>query len=112
MAIDATYSCGEINKEECIGRKEDLQRESDFYGALDGSSKFISGNGKIILFIIVIIIVGGIAIDTLLRGESKIDATKTYLFLSIGYGLLSFFPVFLVSLAAGITVTRAALRGN
>jgi len=107
MAIDAEYSGGKISGEECKARKYDLLRESDFYSALDGSSKFILGNVKFILFLIVVVIGGGIAIDTLLSGEEIIDAVKTYLFLSVGYGLISFFPVFLVSVAAGITVTRA-----
>jgi flagellar biosynthesis protein FlhA len=110
MAIDAEYSGGKISEEEYSARKDELQRESDFYGALEGSSKFILGNVKFILFLIFVVIFGGIAIDTLLRGEEIIDAVKTYSFLSIGYGLLSFFPVFLVSLATGITVTRAAVR--
>ena len=108
MAIDAEYSSGAIDQGETIALKEALHKESDFYGALDGASKFIIGNAKFSIFFILLSIVGGILIDILFRGEAFIDAVKTYVPLAIGNGILSLLSVLLLSAAMGIMVTRAA----
>jgi len=112
MAIDAEYSSGAIDQKEAALRKENLQRESDFYGSMDGASKFISGNVKFAIFITVVDILGGIIIGVTLRGENILNALGIYTTLSIGDGLLSQLPALLVSTAMGIVVTRAAAPGD
>ncbi|GHV85636.1 flagellar biosynthesis protein FlhA [Spirochaetia bacterium] len=112
MAIEAEYNSGAITEEESIGRKNDLQREVDFYGAMDGSSKFISGNVKVGILITAVNILGGIIIGTVLHSESLGSAVGTYISFSIGDGLLSQFPALLVSTATGIIVTRSVSEGT
>jgi flagellar biosynthesis protein FlhA len=112
MAIEAEYNSGAIPEEESIARKDDLQREVAFYGAMDGSSKFISGNVKVGILITVVNILGGIIIGTTLHGESISSAVGTYITFSIGDGLLSQFPALLVSTATGIIVTRSVSEGT
>jgi flagellar biosynthesis protein FlhA len=112
MAIEAEYNSGAIAEEESITRKNDLQREVDFYGAMDGSSKFISGNVKVGILITAVNILGGIIIGTILHGEPINAAIGTYISFSIGDGLLSQFPALLVSTATGIIVTRSVSEGT
>jgi flagellar biosynthesis protein FlhA len=112
MAIDSEYSSGAITEEEARKRKVELQQEADFYGSMDGSSKFISGNVKIGIFITVINVLGGIIIGTVLHGEPIESAISNYIRFSIGDGLLSQFPALLISTAMGIVVTRAATPGD
>ncbi|MDR1144311.1 MAG: flagellar biosynthesis protein FlhA [Spirochaetaceae bacterium] len=112
MAIEAEYNSGAITEEESIVRKNDLQRTVDFYGAMDGSSKFISGNVKVGILITAVNILGGIIIGTVLHGETISTAVGTYISFSIGDGLLSQFPALLVSTATGIIVTRSASEGT
>ena len=112
MAIDAEYGAGGIDQKEATARKEALQRESDFYGAMDGASKFISGNVKVGVFIIFIDVIGGIIIGASIHGEPMIMALGTYASLTIGDGLVSQLPALLISTAMGIVVTRAAAPGD
>jgi flagellar biosynthesis protein FlhA len=112
MAIDAEYSSGAIDQAEATARKEALQQESDFYGSMDGASKFISGNVKVGIFITAVNILGGIIIGVSLHGEDIFVALGTYTSFSIGDGLLSQIPALLVSVAMGIVVTRAASIGD
>jgi flagellar biosynthesis protein FlhA len=112
MAIDSEYSSGAITEDEARRRKADLQQEADFYGSMDGSSKFISGNVKVGIFITVINVLGGIIIGTVLHKESIGSAVSNYIRFSIGDGLLSQFPALLISTAMGIVVTRAATPGD
>jgi flagellar biosynthesis protein FlhA len=112
MAIEAEFNSGAITEEEALARKNDLQKEVDFYGAMDGSSKFVSGNVKIGIFITVINILGGIIVGVSLHGESISQALGTYIAFSIGDGLLSQFPALLVSTATGIIVTRSVSNGT
>jgi flagellar biosynthesis protein FlhA len=112
MAIETELSSGAITEEESQAKKKELQQEMDFYGAMDGASKFISGNVKVGIFITVINILGGIIIGVVLHGEPPINAVGNYISFSIGDGLLSQFPALLVSIAMGIVVTRAAAPGN
>ncbi|MDR2312916.1 MAG: flagellar biosynthesis protein FlhA [Spirochaetaceae bacterium] len=112
LAIEAEYNSGAITEEESIVRKNDLQREVDFYGAMDGSSKFISGNVKVGILITAVNILGGIIIGAVLHGEAVSAAVGTYISFSIGDGLLSQFPALLVSTATGIIVTRSVSEGT
>jgi flagellar biosynthesis protein FlhA len=108
MAIEGEYNSGLITEEEARRRKTEVQREVDFYGAMDGASKFISGNVKVGLLITVINIVGGFLVGMLIHGEGIDVALDTYIPLTIGDGLVTQLPSLLVSTATGIIVTRAA----
>jgi flagellar biosynthesis protein FlhA len=112
MAVEAEYSQGGISEQEAQRRKAQIQQESDFFGAMDGASKFISGNVIIGILITVINILGGIIIGMVLHGEPFALAVSNYVSLAIGDGLISQFPALLVSTAMGIAVTRAAATGN
>ncbi|MDR1319676.1 MAG: flagellar biosynthesis protein FlhA [Treponema sp.] len=112
MSIETEYSSGSITEEESQARKKQVQMESDFYGSMDGASKFISGNVKVGIFITVVNILGGTIIGTVLHDEPLGSAVSNYISFSIGDGLLSQFPALLISTAMGIVVTRAAASGN
>lgn len=112
MAIDAEYSAGAISDEEAKLKKEELQKEVDFYGAMDGAAKFVSGNVKAGIFITVLNIAGGMVIGMTLLGESFELALETYVSLTVGDGLVSQFPALLVSTATGLIVTRAISDGT
>jgi flagellar biosynthesis protein FlhA len=112
MAIETEYSSGSITEEESQRRKAQVQKESDFYGSMDGASKFISGNVKVGIFITVVNVLGGIIIGTVMHNEPLGNAVTNYIGFSIGDGLLSQFPALLISTAMGIVVTRAAATGN
>jgi flagellar biosynthesis protein FlhA len=112
MSIETEYSSGSITEEEAQKRKAQVQKESDFYGSMDGASKFISGNVKVGIFITVVNILGGVIIGVAMHQEPLGAAVKNYIGFSIGDGLLSQFPALLVSTAMGIVVTRAAATGN
>ena len=107
-AVEAEYNAGAITEEEARKRKMDVQREADFYGAMDGASKFVSGNVKVGIFITVINLVVGLIFGMVLRGEPFGTAIQTYAAFTIGDGLLSQLPSLLVSFATGIIVTRSA----
>lgn len=112
MAIDAEYSAGALTEEEANSKKEELQREVDFYGAMDGAAKFVSGNVKAGIFITVLNIVGGMIIGMTLLGESFEVALETYVSLTVGDGLITQFPALLISTATGLIVTRAISDGT
>lgn len=107
MAIDAAYSAGGITQEEATKQKEELQSEVNFYGAMDGASKFISGNVKVGIFITVIDILGGLLVGMTIHGQSFQEALSMYVSLTIGDGLVSQFPALLISTATGLLVTRS-----
>jgi flagellar biosynthesis protein FlhA len=107
MAIEAEYNSGLITEEEATRRKNDIQREVDFYGAMDGASKFISGNVKIGIFITLVNMIGGLIVGMTLHGEPWDVAFSTYVRLTIGDGLITQLPALLVSTATGVIVTRA-----
>jgi len=107
MAIEGEYNSGLITEEEATKRKNEIQREVDFYGAMDGASKFISGNVKVGIFITLINMIGGLIVGMSLHGESWQVAFDTYVSLTIGDGLVTQLPALLVSTATGIIVTRA-----
>ncbi len=108
MAIDADLNAGLIDEEEAKRRREEIAREADFYGAMDGASKFIRGEAIAGLVITSINIIGGILIGTLQRGLDLTTSAHTYTILTIGDGLVSQIPALIVSTSAGIIVSRAA----
>ena len=107
MAIDADLSAGTIDEKEARARREEISREADFYGAMDGASKFVRGDAIAGIIITVINIVGGFAIAKFQLGWSAADAMKTFMLLTIGDGLVSQLPAFLVAIASGLIVARA-----
>jgi flagellar biosynthesis protein FlhA len=112
MAVETEYSSGSITEEESQRRKAEIKQESDFFGSMDGASKFISGNVKAGIFITVVNILGGVIIGVVMKGEPLANAISNYIGFSIGDGLLSQFPALMISTAMGIVVTRAAATGN
>jgi flagellar biosynthesis protein FlhA len=112
MAIEAEYNSGAITEEESLARKNEMTQEANFYGAMDGASKFISGNVKVGIFITIINVVGGIIVGVVLHGEPITAAVGTYISFCVGDGLLSQFPALLVSTATGIIVTRSVSNGT
>ncbi len=112
MAIEAEYNSGAITEEEARTRKKEVQKEADFYGAMDGASKFVSGNVKIGIFITVVNIVAGLTFGMIFRGEPFAQAIGTYTALTIGDGLLSQLPALFVSVATGLIVTRSVSDGT
>ncbi len=112
MAIEAEYNSGAITEEEATRRKQDLQKEADFYGAMDGASKFISGNVIVGIVITLVNVIGGMIIGITLHGEPLNVAVDTYISLTIGDGLVSQFPLLLISTSTGLIVTRAVSDGS
>ena len=107
MAIDADLAAGNITEQAARTRRESLQREAEFFGAMDGASKFVRGDVVAGLVITVINIIGGLVAGMLRDGLSLANAFETYTILTIGDGLVSQVPALLVSTAAGVVVTRA-----
>ena len=107
MAIDADLNAGLIDEDEARRRRSLIAKEADFYGAMDGSSKFVRGDAIAGLVITGINIIGGLAIGIFQKGMPLAQAANTYTILTIGDGLVSQIPALLVSTAAGIVVTRA-----
>jgi flagellar biosynthesis protein FlhA len=112
MAIDADLNAGMIDEAEARKRRKDIQREADFYGAMDGASKFVKGDAVAGLIITIINIVGGLAIGILQKGMELDAALHTYSLLTVGDGLVSQVPALLFSTSTGIIVTRSAGEGN
>ncbi|MGB9885500.1 MAG: flagellar biosynthesis protein FlhA [Moorellales bacterium] len=112
MSIDADLNTGLITEEEARARRRELQREADFYGAMDGASKFVRGDAIAGLVITLINIVGGLAVGVWQRGFSLQEAIDRYTVLTVGDGLVSQIPALLISTATGILVTRAGATAN
>jgi flagellar biosynthesis protein FlhA len=108
MAIDADLNAGQITDEQAHQRREDISREADFYGAMDGASKFVKGDAIAGILIVLINLIGGIVIGVMQQGLSFPEATQHYSLLTVGDGLAAQIPALLISVAAGIIVTRAA----
>jgi len=108
MAIDADLNAGLIEEEEAKTRRRDVSREADFYGAMDGASKFVRGDAIAGIIITLINIIGGLLIGMLQQDMSFGDAASTYTVLTIGDGLVSQIPALIISTAAGVMVSRAA----
>jgi len=108
MAIDADLNAGLLTREEAKARREEVREEADFYGAMDGASKFIRGDAIAGILILAINLVGGLAVGVLQHGMPVADAAATYTLLSIGDGLVAQLPALLVSTAVAMLVTRAS----
>ena len=108
MSIDADLNAGLIDEEEARRRREEIAREADFYGAMDGASKFIRGDAIAGIIITLINIIGGLIIGMVQHHMSFSDAVKTFTILTVGDGLVSQIPSLITSTAAGLMVTRAA----
>ncbi|MCM8534740.1 MAG: flagellar biosynthesis protein FlhA [Lentisphaeraceae bacterium] len=111
MSIDADLNAGIIDETEAQEKRDELNREAAFYGSMDGANKFVKGDVVAGLIITSINIVGGILIGTLQKEMEVAEALKTYTILTIGDGLVSQIPSLVVSMAAGILVTRASDKG-
>ncbi|MGI6484887.1 MAG: flagellar biosynthesis protein FlhA [Tepidanaerobacteraceae bacterium] len=112
MSIDADLNAGIITESEARQRRQDIQREADFYGAMDGASKFIKGDAIAGIIISVINIIGGLVTGVVFQGYEPFEAAQRYTLLTVGDGLASQIPALLVSTATGIVVTKAASAGN
>ncbi|HVA26184.1 MAG TPA: flagellar biosynthesis protein FlhA [Chloroflexota bacterium] len=112
MAIDADLNAGLINEADARKRRSDIQRQADFYGAMDGASKFVRGDAVAQIVLIIVNILGGFAVGVLQQGMPLTQALQTFTLLTVGDGLVSEIPALLVSTATGIIVTRAAAEGN
>lgn len=111
MAIDADLNSGLVTEEVARKRRSDVQREADFYGAMDGASKFVKGDAIVAIVIIIINIAGGM-ISGMINGDAINVVIKTYTMATVGEGLMAQLPALLISTATGIIVTRAASDGN
>ena len=112
MAIDAELNAGLIKEDEARNRRRQLEQESDFYGAMDGASKFVRGDAIAAILITFINILGGFAVGIMQKGMSVGEALQRFTLLSIGDGLVSQIPALITSTAAGILITRAASRSS
>ncbi|MDR0433743.1 MAG: flagellar biosynthesis protein FlhA [Gracilibacteraceae bacterium] len=112
MAIDADLNSGLINETEARGRREKIQRESDFYGAMDGATKLVKGDAIASIIIAVINLVGGIIIGMVQGGGTFGEVVQIYSIATVGDGLVSQIPALVISIATAMVVTRAASEGN
>lgn len=112
MSIDADLNAGMISDVEAKKRREKVENEADFYGAMDGASKFVKGDAIAGILIVLINIVFGLIIGMMQMGMSFQDAINTFMRLTIGDGLVTQIPAILISTATGIVVTRVASEGN
>jgi flagellar biosynthesis protein FlhA len=112
MAIDADLNAGLIDENEARRRRAEVAAEADFYGAMDGGSKFVKGDAIAAIIITVVNLVGGFAVGMVQRGLSPADAIERYSLLSVGDGLVSQIPALLLSVATGLIVTRSATEGD
>ncbi|CDN42519.1 MULTISPECIES: flagellar biosynthesis protein FlhA [unclassified Paenibacillus] len=112
MSIDADLNAGMINEQQARARRSKIEREADFYGSMDGASKFVKGDAIASIIILIINLLGGFIIGMAVHGMGFTEALNTYSILTIGDGLVSQVPALLISTAAGLIVTRAASEGN
>ncbi|WP_230191772.1 flagellar biosynthesis protein FlhA [Paenibacillus sp. CECT 9249] len=112
MSIDADLNAGLINEQQARERRAKIEKEADFYGAMDGASKFVKGDAIASIIILLINLIGGFIIGIAIHGMQFGEALGTYSILTIGDGLVSQIPALLISTAAGLIVTRAASDGN
>jgi len=112
MAIDSDLSSGLISEDEAKDRRLKLEQESTFFGSMDGAAKFVRGDAIAGLLITFVNIIGGIIIGTVSQGLSLADAAATYTILTIGDGLVSQIPALIVSVGAGLLVSKAGVEGS
>jgi flagellar biosynthesis protein FlhA len=106
MAIDADLNAGLINEQQARRRRQAIQQEADFYGAMDGASKFVRGDAIAGILITFVNVIGGIIIGVLQQGMQVQQALQTYTILTVGDGLISQVPALIISTAAGVVVTK------
>ena len=112
MAIDADLNAGLIGEDEAKARRAEVTQEADFYGSMDGASKFVRGDAIAGLLIMAITIVGGLLVGVMQHGMTLSDASTTYVLLTIGDGLVAQIPSLIISTAAGVIVTRVTSQEN
>lgn len=112
MTIDADFNAGLISPEEAVKKREDLQRESALFGSMDGAMKFVKGDTIAGIIIVIINIIGGLCIGVLMNGMPAADAVTKYTVLTIGDGLASQVPSLLMSISAGIVMTRSSAASS
>jgi flagellar biosynthesis protein FlhA len=112
MAIDADLNSGLIDDDEARRRRAEVSAEADFYGAMDGASKFVKGDAIAAIIITLVNLIGGFTVGVVQKGMTLSDAVHTYSLLTIGDGLVSQIPALLLSVATGIIVTRSASDGD
>ena len=112
MTIDADFNAGLISPEEAVRKREDLQRESNLYGSMDGAMKFVKGDTMAGIIIVIINIIGGLAVGVLMNGLQPAEAVVKYTVLTIGDGLASQLPSLLMAIASGIVMTRSTAAGG
>ncbi len=112
MAIDADLNAGLVDEAEAKRRRKEVSQESDFYGAMDGASKFVRGDAVAGILILLINIIGGLVVGTTQHGMSLGQATETYVLLTIGDGLVAQIPALIISVAAGLVVSRVGDEGD
>lgn len=112
MAIDADLNAGVINEQEARKRRSNVAQEADFYGAMDGASKFVRGDAIAGIMIVIVNILGGIVIGTVQKGMNISEAAEVFVLLTVGDGLVSQIPALIISTAAGLIVTRASSAGS
>ncbi|BAH75879.1 flagellar biosynthesis protein FlhA [Solidesulfovibrio magneticus] len=112
MAIEADLNAGLINEKQATERRDAIRKEADFYGAMDGAGKFVSGDVTATIIITAINIFGGFFIGVLQKGMNWKDAAQTYTLLTIGDGLVSIIPSIIISTSAGLIVSRAAAEAK
>src|ERR671931_711472 len=110
MAIDADLNAGQITEDEARQRREDIAREADFYGAMDGASKFVKGDAMAAVLITAINLLGGIVVGVVQQKMPFSEAIQHFSLLSVGDGLAAQIPALLISVATGIIVTRSASK--
>ncbi|WP_243039305.1 flagellar biosynthesis protein FlhA [Dyella sedimenti] len=108
MAIDADLNAGLLNQEQARERRQEVREEADFYGSMDGASKFVRGDATAGILILIINIVGGFFVGVMQHGLSASDAAKTYTLLTIGDGLVAQVPSLMLSIATAVIVTRVS----
>jgi flagellar biosynthesis protein FlhA len=112
MAIDADLNAGLIDEAQARKRRHEVTAEADFYGSMDGASKFVKGDAIAGIIVTLVNLVGGMAIGVMQRGLAPGEAVSTYSLLTVGDGLVSMIPALLMSTATGIIVTRSATEGD
>ena len=112
MAIDADLNAGVITDEEAKKRRETIAKEADFYGAMDGASKFVKGDAIAAVIIVMINLLGGLSIGVFQQGMGFSEAVQHFSLLSVGEGLVNQIPALLISTATGIIVTRSVGESN
>ena len=112
MAIDADLNAGLIDEHEARTRRQEITRQADFYGAMDGASKFVRGDSIAALIIVAINILGGFVVGVLQRGMGMGEALRTFTLLTVGDGLVAQIPALVISTASGILITRSEGQGT